>query len=334
MKIYITGIAGFLGSNLANKLIELGHQVAGNDNLILGEKINLPKKLLKFDLVDCCNYQKMLKNMRGFDIVFHCAATAHEGLSVFSPNFITKNIYQASTSVITAAIVCKVKRFVFCSSMARYGSQKYPFTEDLKPAPEDPYGIAKVAAEDTLKLLSETHGMEWNIAVPHNIIGPNQKYDDPFRNVVSIFINRNLRNLPSIIYGDGEQKRCFSYIDDCLFCLEKMAFDKNVKNEIINIGPDEEGCSINDLSKLVANETGCNLDPIYVDERPNEVKTAICSADKARKILNYKTSTTLKKAIKKTADYIRINGVRKFNYNLPLEIINNKTPKTWKNKLI
>ena len=191
MKIYITGIAGFLGSHLAKRLKSLGHDVLGNDTLILGDKENLPQDI-QFHKTDCINYDEMVVNLKDVDIVYHCAATAHEGLSVFSPNFITKNIYQASVSVITASIVNKVKRFVLCSSMARYGNQKTPFKESMQPKPEDPYGIAKVAAEDTLKLLCEVHGMDYNIAVPHNIVGPNQKYDDPFRNVMSIFINRNL----------------------------------------------------------------------------------------------------------------------------------------------
>ena len=133
MKIYITGIAGFLGSNLAKHLLKLGYFVGGNDNLIGGDKENLPKNLYRFDLTDCINYDEMVLNLKEADIVYHCAATAHEGLSVFSPNFITKNIYQASVSVITASISNKVKRFVYCSSMARYGSQKTPFTEDISP---------------------------------------------------------------------------------------------------------------------------------------------------------------------------------------------------------
>ena len=102
----------------------------------------------------------------------------------------------ASTSIITASIINKVKRFVFCSSMARYGNQKAPFTEEMQTKPIDPYGIAKVASEQCLIQLGNLNNMEWNIAVPHNIIGPNQKYDDPYRNVVSIFINRNLRVSP------------------------------------------------------------------------------------------------------------------------------------------
>ena len=333
MKIYVTGIAGFLGSHLAKRLIDLGHEVSGNDSMIQGELDNLPKNI-NFHKIDCCNYEEMSKNLNGIDIVYHCAATAHEGLSVFSPNFITKNIYQASISVITASITNKVKRFVFCSSMARYGNQNSPFTEDMSTKPEDPYGIAKVAVEDTLKLLCEVHSMDYNIAVPHNIVGPNQKYDDPFRNVMSIFINRNLQNKPSIIYGDGNQTRCFSYIDDVIFCLEKLALDKKISKEIINIGPDEETITINELSKLISNETGYNGEPIYVPGRPKEVKEASCSSDKARKLLNYKTKTSLKESIKLTADYIRSKGTRNFIYNLPVEIRSKITPKTWTKKTI
>tara|TARA_B100001123_G_C15012303_1_gene908061 strand:- start:62 stop:892 length:831 start_codon:yes stop_codon:yes gene_type:complete len=276
----------------------------------------------------------MVKNINGYDIVYHCAATAHEGLSVFSPNFITKSIYQASISVITASIVNKVKKFVYCSSMARYGNQKNPFTEDMEPKPVDPYGIAKVASEQTLKLLCDVHGMDYNIAVPHNIVGPNQRYDDPFRNVMSIFINRNLQMKPAIIYGDGLQKRCFSYIDDVIFCLEKLALDKKINKEIINIGPDEETVTVLELSKLVANETGFNQEPIFVDERPREVKEATCSANKARKILGYKTKTTLKQSIKLTSEFIKKRGVKPFLYNIPVEIVNEITPETWTKKII
>ena len=333
MKIFISGVAGFLGSCLAKKMLDLGHQVSGNDNMILGDHQNIPRQV-KFYKIDCCDYNMMLKITKKVDIIYHCAATAHEGLSVFSPNFITKNIYQASVSIITAAIVNKVKRFVYCSSMARYGNQKHPFTEDMNPMPVDPYGVAKVAGENTLKILCNTHGMEYNIAIPHNIVGPNQKYDDPFRNVMSIFINRNLQKKPAIIYGDGNQKRSFTYVDDAIFCLEKLGLDKKIKNDIFNIGPDEEYTTINELAEMVANETGYNENPIYVKDRPQEVKVAICSANKARKYLHYKTQTNVRKSIKLTADFIRKRGVKKFNYSLPVEITTKNTPITWTKKLI
>ena len=144
----------------------------------------------------------------------------------------------------------KGKKDNFCSSMARYGSQKHPFTETMKPDPVDPYAISKVAAEQVLVNLCELNKIEWVIAVPHNTIGPRQKYDDPFRNVVSIMINRMIQGKAPIIYGDGEQTRCFSYIDDCLSCLIPM-LDEKLNKQIINIGPDEEFVTINKVAELV-----------------------------------------------------------------------------------
>ena len=332
-KILVTGVAGFLGSHLADKLSKLGHEVLGVDNMVGGYKDNISKEIEFFN-IDCCDFQKIKKIMKDIDIVYHCAATAHEGLSVFSPFQITKNNYLASISIFSAAINEKVKRIIFCSSMARYGDQKTPFREDMQTRPIDPYGISKVAAEQVLQNLCDLNNIEWVIAVPHNIIGPKQIYDDPYRNVVSIFLNRMLQGKPPIIYGDGEQKRCFSYIDDCLFCLNALAFNDNVVGEVINIGPDEEPVTINELAEACANETGVNLDPIHHKDRPKEVKLATCSSEKARKLLDYKKSTNMRQTEKKTAEYIRTRGTKKFQYHLPLEIINEHTPDTWKNKLI
>ena len=105
--------------------------------------------------------------------------------------------------------------------MARYGDIKQPFKENDIPDPVDPYGIAKLAAEKVVINLSNTHGIEYNIAIPHNILGPKQKYDDPFRNVASIMINLMLQNRQPVIYGDGEQTRSFSDVNDCIFCIDK-----------------------------------------------------------------------------------------------------------------
>jgi UDP-glucose 4-epimerase len=333
MKIFITGIAGFLGSHLADRMLELGHEVAGNDTLIGGYLDNVPPNAT-FYQIDCCDIEAMTKAMAGTDIVVHAAATAHEGLSVFSPSFITKNIFEASVSTISAAIQNKVRRFVYCSSMARYGNQTVPYTEDQRPMPEDPYAVAKVAAEDVLKMLGETHGMEWNIAIPHNIVGPRQRYDDPFRNVMSIMINRNLQGKPSIIYGDGLQTRCFSHVTDCIDCLEKMALDANLVSETINIGPDEGTITVKDMATMVAKECGMNEPAIHMPDRPREVKHASCSAEKARKLLNYETKTTLEESVRQTVEYVRNRGTKEFDYSYPLEIVTEKTPKTWSQRLM
>ena len=334
MKILVTGVAGFLGSHLSQKLTDLGHEVIGIDSMIGGYKDNIPKNI-KFYNYDCCDYKNINSIMKGVNIVYHCAATAHEGLSVFSPIEITKNNYLASVTIFTSAINNKVKRIIYCSSMARYGKQKNPFTENMPPMPVDPYGISKVASEDVLKNLCELNNVEWVIAVPHNIIGPKQKYDDPFRNVVSIMINRILQSKAPIIYGDGEQTRCFSYIDDCISCLIPMLDQKNLNKEIINIGPDEEFVTVNEVAKICSNVTGSNLKPIYKKDRPREVKHASCSADKARKLLNYKTKTDLITGITKTYEYIKERGPLDFDYsNIDIEIINDLTPTFWINKEI
>ena len=332
MKIFISGIAGFLGSHLADAFIKDGHHVVGCDSLIGGELSNVPAEA-EFYQYDCCYRNSMLKITKGCDLVYHTAATAYEGLSVFSPHLITNNIVTGSVSLFSAAIENKVKRIVFCSSMARYGTNKVPFREDYTPKPQDPYGIAKVAAEDILKNLCEVHNVEYVIAVPHNIIGPRQKYDDPYRNVASIMINLMLQNRQPIIYGDGKQKRCFSYVDDDLFCLKEMATSKKVLGQTINIGPDEEFITINELAEKIANQLKVNLNPRYMRGRPQEVLEATCSADKARKLLNYKTKTSLDDGISKMIEYIKAKGPKKFRYHLDIEIINSKTPDTWKKKI-
>ena len=335
MNIFITGIAGFLGSHLAEECIKNGHNVFGNDNLLGGYRDNIPEKA-NFYSVDCNDFEKLnhIFNENSIDILYHCAATAYEGLSVFSPNFVTKNIFQSSVSVFSAAINNKVKRIIFCSSMARYGNINPPFTEDSIPNPVDPYGIAKLAAENVLVALCKLNNVEWVISVPHNIVGPKQKYDDPYRNVMSIIIHKMLKNENPIIYGNGEQKRCFSYVKDCISPLYKMMISTEANEQIINIGPDEGTITINELANLCANYLKYNGEPIYFKDRPLEVKNAFCSSDKARKLLDYKTTTTIEKAISETAKYIKSKGIKDFEYNFKIEIDNNLTPKSSKNKII
>ena len=333
MKIFITGIAGFLGSHLADRMISLGHEVVGNDTFIGGYEDNVPAQATCYN-VDCRDIDKMTEIMAGSDVVIHAAATAHEGLSVFSPSFITKNIFDASVSTISAAIQNKVKRFVFCSSMARYGNEQYPFRESQRPVPVDPYAVAKVAVEDILKILAPMNNMEYNIAIPHNIVGPRQRYDDPFRNVMSIMINRVLQGKPPIIYGDGSQVRCFSFVDDCIFCLEKLALDPNIVNDTFNIGPDEEFTTIQTLAEAVISELKFEGAPIYMPGRPKEVKHATCDSTKAREVLGYKTSVQFIDGLRRTIEYIKQRGAKPFDYSYPLEIINTQTPRTWADKMM
>ncbi|HVW28569.1 MAG TPA: NAD-dependent epimerase/dehydratase family protein [Polyangiaceae bacterium] len=331
-RIFISGVAGFLGSHLADAFIADGHEVIGVDNMIGGYLDNVPAGV-KFYQYDCNDFGRLREHMQKVDIVYHCAATAYEGLSVFSPHMITQNIVTASTGMISAAIANKVRRFVMCSSMARYGTNTVPFTEDMTPRPQDPYGIGKYTSDLMLQNLAEVHGMEWVIAVPHNIVGPRQKYDDPYRNVASIFINMMLQGRQPYIYGDGNQKRCFSFISDDVAPLKEMAYNPACASQVINIGPDEEFVTINELAEAIAKLLKFPLKIAYTRGRPQEVYLANCSANKARKLLNYKPKVKLEDGLRQMIDYIITRGPRPFKYHLDLEIINDKTPDTWSKRL-
>lgn len=337
-RIFITGINGFLGSYLSNALMLVGHHIDGNDNNSCSSAGYANHE------IDCRNFEFMKKALTGYDVLVHCAALAHEGVSNFSPFFITDSIYAASVATFSAAIAAGVKRIVFMSSMARYGEGKSnemyfyrekfdpPFVETYTPSPIDPYGIAKVAAEQTLIALCRLHGIEYVIAVPHNIIGPRQKYDDPFRNVASIMINRALQGKPILVYGDGNQKRCFSPISDCLDSLVKM-IDAPISGEIINIGPDGGEITINELAHKIINLTNSPAGIEHVPGRPNEVKEAWCSSDKARKLLGFAPKQSLDDCLKEMVIYIKEHGTKPFQYNFPIEI-ERGCPEQWLKKLI
>lgn len=335
-KIFITGIAGFLGSHLADRMLEMGHIVSGCDNMFGGYRDNVPSGV-EFHEADARDFEKMKTLLKGVDVVYHCAAAAPVGLSVFSPNIVTQHTYVSTVATVSAAVVNTVGRVVFCSSMDRYGDQGGTggvFTEDMPALPVDPYGIAKYASELFVAMMCKGNDIEYVHAVPHNIFGPRQKYDDPYRNVVSIMINRMLQGKQPIIYGDGEQKRSFTYITDAIDPLAKMGLQEGLSGKMINIGPDEEFITINEVADTIARLLHFKLEPIHVPDRPHEVKNAGASADKARRLLGYKTTTSFEEGVIRTIEWIKKRGARPFDYHIEIEIVNDKTPLTWKDRLM
>jgi len=333
-KVVITGAAGFLGSHLADKFDAEGWKVVCIDNLVGGDLENLADHftLHNLDLTD----RGIIGHpaFEGADLVIHSAALAHEGLSVFSPALLVENNVQATVNTVTAAVKAGAKRFVYLSSMARYGNLQGVFTEDRVPEPTDPYGIAKLASEKLIENICDTHGLEWTVIVPHNIIGARQKYDDPYRNVASIFTNRMLQGKQPIIYGDGSQKRSFTFVSDVVEPLFKAATLPEANKQVINVGPDEESTTVLELAKKIAALLRFDLDPVYLPDRPREVKVALCSADKARELLGYETSTELDAGLSDLVEFIKSRGPLPFDYYLELEIDSEMTPKTWSQKLM
>ena len=332
--VLVTGVAGFMGSHLADAFLSKGYSVTGIDNLIGGYRSNVPKGV-KFYEIDLNNLEDLEGAFKGIDIVIHAACTAYEGLSVFSPALVVRNTMQITATVMSMSVKSGVSKIIYLSSMARYGTQEnQPFTEDMIPKPQDPYGIAKYSSELLVKNICETHNMDYVILVPHNIIGPRQKYDDPYRNVASIMTNRMLQGKQPIIYGNGEQIRCFSFMQDVVDPCVVAAESSKINRVVINVGPDEDFITINQLAKQLAVILDFKLDPIYMPSRPKEVFHATCSANLARELLGYETSTTLGAGLIELVGWIKGMGAKPFSYHLPLEFITEATPKSWTDKLM
>jgi UDP-glucose 4-epimerase len=205
----------------------------------------------------------------------------------------------------------------------------------MEPAPADPYAIAKVAAEQMVRTLCDLHKVAWVTVVPHNIYGPGQRYYDPYRNVAGIMVNRCLQGKPPVVYGDGSQRRCLSYISDVTGPLLKLATE-DVAGEVFNVGPDGDGCTMTELAELVMDLCGYSGEPEYHPARPGEVHTAHCSAAKATAWLGYEPLVDLKDGLARYISWVRERGPRPFGYHLPLEITRTplKAPRTWTDRLM
>lgn len=339
--ILVTGAAGFMGSHLVDYLIETGHRVCGVDDLSGGflANVNPKSEFIKLDLRNKAKTAKVISKLKP-KLIYHLAADASEGRSQFTPLSATERNYLAYMYLLVPAISEGLEKIIVTSSMSVYGAQKAPFSEEMPTKPVDIYGISKAAMEEATKILSAVHKFSYTIIRPHNVYGPKQNLSDPYRNVVGIFINSLLRGKPFYIYGNGEQMRAFSYIDDVTPYIAKAGWQDNCNGEIINIGAGpEDAVTIDKLAEIIqdkffGSKIPKKLKPIHIKDRPQEVKEAYCTLQKAERLLGYKTSTPLESGIEKTITWARKTGPAKPRYLPTLEIETEDTPITWKKRLI
>lgn len=342
MKILVTGAAGFMGGHLVDYLIgQKEHEVFAVDDLSGGYRDNVDTKahFTKLDLRSRKKVERYIAKVKP-ELIYYLAADASEGRSQFTPINSTERNYLAYMYTIVPAIKHGLRKVVLTSSMSVYGAQKPPFSENMLKKPEDIYGISKGAMEDATKVLANVHGFEHVIIRPHNVYGPKQNLADPYRNVIAIFINCLLNNKHFYIYGKGNQKRAFTYIDDFTPYFAKSGFSKECNGEAINIGPKEES-TINELSDIVLKVFFPNgnvpkhLKPQYFPLRPQEVMEAYCTNDKAARLLGYKTTVGLEEGVEKMVKWAQEKGAQKFNYLKDgVELETEDLPQTWKKKLI
>ncbi|PIS04808.1 MAG: UDP-glucose 4-epimerase [Candidatus Buchananbacteria bacterium CG10_big_fil_rev_8_21_14_0_10_42_9] len=328
-KIIVTGGAGFIGSHVVDALIERGHEVVALDDLSGGFKENVnPKAEFVEGSVNDEELINRLFNEHKFEYVFHLAAYAAEGLSHFIRKFNYNNNVLGSINLINASVNHNVKCFVFTSSIAVYGAGQSPMTEDMKPEPEDPYGIAKYAVELDLQNAKRMFDLNHVIFRPHNVYGERQNIGDRYRNVIGIFMNQAMRGEPFTIFGDGEQQRAFSYIGDVAPVIADAAFNEKAYNQIFNVGADEP-FTVNHLANLVSKEFGINAPNItYLPER-NEVKVAFSDHSKMNNVLRFKAQTSFEEGIKRMASWAKEVGAKQSKRFDNIEILKNLPP-LWK----
>lgn len=304
MTSLVTGGAGFIGSHVVNHLIEMGHRVIVLDDLSGGviENIHSEAEFCKGSITDVFLVNGLFEAYQ-FDYVYHLAAYAAEGLSHFIRRFNYQNNLIGSINLINAAVNFKVKRFVFTSSIAVYGTNELPLIETQNPNPEDPYGIAKYAVEMDLRNAHEMFGLNYTIFRPHNVYGPNQNINDKYRNVVGIFMNQISKNLPLTVFGDGEQSRAFSYIDDVAPYIAESVHLKAAENEVFNIGGGV-AFTVNTLASQVMKAMEAEVELSYLEER-NEVVHAYSSHEKFKRIFNPELETNLENGLEKMAFWVK-----------------------------
>jgi len=313
-RILVTGGAGFIGSHIVDRLLNEGFEVTVIDNLATGHLKNIAhhqdNKKLHFIKVDIRDFTLVKETMKDVDMVFHEAALASVTLSVENP-ILTNDINVTGTlNLLKASSDLHVKRFIYASSAAVYGDTPSPQKrEDMTPNPTSPYGVSKIAAENYVKLFHKVYGLETVSLRYFNVYGPRQRFDiqSAYGGAITIFTNRLLKNMPPIIYGDGEQKRDFVYIQDVIEANMLALNSKKAVGEVFNIGTGTNA-TVNQVANTLQEILNIkNLKPIHTSPRPTDIRHGYADISKAKKILGYNPKFFIKEGLTELVNWYTEN---------------------------
>jgi len=289
-KILVTGAAGFIGSNLTDKLLELGATVIGFDNLFNGRLENLEDALkneqFKFVKGDIRDFNFLLEISREVNIIFHQAAFTSVPQSVLMPQSCNDVNINGALNILNTARINKIEKIIFASSSSVFGDEPtLPKKEDMKKNPKSPYAVSKLACEGYFQVYNQLYGVNTNILRYFNVYGPRQK-DSHYSGVIAIWLGRIIRNEDLIINGDGQNSRDFTYIKDVIQS-NLLTAEYGTPGEIFNIGANFP-IKLIDLAKLMLKITNKeNLNIIYSDPRPGDILHSYADISKAKELLKF-----------------------------------------------
>ncbi len=308
-KFLVTGGAGFIGSNICNKLISQGCFVRVIDNLLTGKKSNLAAISDKIEFIeaDMGNPDAARQAMKGIDVVLHQGALPSVPRSVDDPAATHRHCVDATFTLLLAARDAKVKRFVYAASSSAYGdTPTLPKVETMPVNPLSPYAAAKLMCEYYCSVFYKVYGLQTISLRYFNVFGPHQDPTSQYAAAIPAFVTSILKDEPPTIYGDGEQSRDFTYIDNVVEANLLAAMAKQTKGEVINIACGE-AITVNAIIDMINKIVGKNIKPTYLPSRKGDVKHSLADISQAKKLIGFKPVISFNDGLKKAIEWYRAN---------------------------
>ena len=308
-KFLVTGGAGFIGSNICRKLASEGCFVRVLDNLLTGKKSNLADIMDKIEFIeaDMGDEDVTREAIKGIDVVLHQGALPSVPKSIDNPAATHKHCVDATFTVLLAARDAGVKRFVYAGSSAAYGDAPHlPKVESMAARPLSPYAAAKLAGENYCSVFYTVFGLETISLRYFNVFGPFQDPTSQYAAAIPAFVTAILKDESPLVYGDGEQSRDFTYVDNVVEANLLAARADKTEGQIVNIACGK-AVTVNEIIDMINDITGRDIKPIYTDPRPGDIKHSLADITLAGKLIGYKPIVPFKQGLEKAIDWYREN---------------------------